>query len=56
MYCFLPLELCTLNRDLLHYVIPDVEMVEQFHEVLQHPSLNGIILTQTASNHVGIYI
>lgn len=45
-----------LTPDLSHYVLPDVSVVERFHEVLEYPQIRGIIITQTASDNVRILI
>lgn len=45
-----------LTPDLSHYVLPDVSVVERFHEVLEYPQIRGLIITQTASDNVRIFI
>uniref|UniRef100_A0A1X7SVM9 Uncharacterized protein n=1 Tax=Amphimedon queenslandica TaxID=400682 RepID=A0A1X7SVM9_AMPQE len=42
---------CMLTEDLSHYLLPDVNVVERFHEVLEYPTLRGVIVTQTASDN-----
>ena len=48
------LDNCLLTKDLSHFAFPDVDTVKQFHEVLEHPELRGIIITQTATQQVSI--
>ncbi|XP_019853145.1 PREDICTED: DIS3-like exonuclease 1 [Amphimedon queenslandica] len=43
---------CMLTDDLSHYLLPDVNVVERFHEVLEYPTLRGLIITQTASDNL----
>lgn len=41
-----------LTNDLTHYIIPDVSVIEKFYEVLEHPQLRGLIISQTTCKHV----
>ena len=41
-----------LSSEVDHYTIPDGEVLSQFLDVFEHPSLTGLIITQTAANHV----
>lgn len=43
-----------LTDDLSQYLLPDVNIVERFHEVLEYPTLRGVIITQTASDNVRV--
>lgn len=45
-----------LSSEVDHYAIPDGEVLSQFLDVFEHPSLTGLIITQTAANHVRTYI
>ena len=54
LFTFIYIAQCMLTDDLSQYLLPDVNIVERFHEVLEYPTLRGVIITQTASDNVRV--